>query len=88
MNNKKLGQEPVFMATTDHMCDNLVKRKMRPEGISKRLYIATKAMQGLLANSRITELFEKVNSEVEEERIALTKVSYEIADELLKQENE
>jgi len=67
---EKLGQDHAFAAMTE----NEYQR-----GLSKRLYIAIMAMQGLLASG------------IYAEKIAfnpiLGKLSFEIADELLKQEN-
>ena len=52
------------------------------EGISKRFYAASAAMQGLLANSNYKDTDAHINKE------HLINLCYEIADELLKQENE
>ncbi len=55
-------------------------------GMSKRFYAATKAMQGLLANSQITKHFETIKSKIEDERKAIVEQSFALADELIKQE--
>jgi len=48
-------------------------------GMSQRLFIATMAMKGILSNSHMTTGLSNKDG--------LAKASYEIADELLKQEN-
>lgn len=75
--NNKLGQEPVFPATTDHMIDQLVKNNQSPEGISKRLYIATKIVAAKVSKGN----FPPAHKFTVED-------AYRYADELLKQENE
>lgn len=51
--------------------------------MSKRLYIATMAMQGLLANPNI----KRPDGRDEKGNIEFSNVCYQYADELLKQEN-
>lgn len=74
MSDKKLGQEPAF--PTDPM------NSAFPEwnGMSKRFYAACAAMQGMLANPAINAS-DHYNNET------IIGISYAIADELLKQEN-
>lgn len=85
MNGEKLGQEPAFpieeMQKGDGICSLIPYL-----GMSKRFYAACAAMQGLLSNSQITLHFERINSKVEQEREAIITASFELADELLKQE--
>jgi hypothetical protein len=85
---KKLEQEPAFpcleynepgygdaIIITINGEKNIIPFK---EGMSKRFYAACKAMQGICVNAgRNGHTFSKI-----------VKISYEIADELLKQENE
>lgn len=70
--NKNLGQEPAFPNES-----NAYMQMPDCFGMSKRFYAACVAMQGLLSNSstRIDNM------------TSLIMVSYEYADELLKQEN-
>lgn len=71
MNEKqKLGQEPAFPVLDDV--------GVASEGMSKRLYIATAAMQGMLASGRVS---------TDGSITWVTHMSYKYADELLKQEN-
>lgn len=72
MSNKKLGLEPAFTGAEGYGDFNR-------NGISKRLYIATAAMQGMLANSNEGLVYTAIP--------LLVKESYIIADEMLKQEN-
>ncbi len=72
MENNKLGQEPAYPIVETKNCESIEL------GMSKRFYAACAAMQGLL--------YLKHN----ENRILINSIvstSYEIADELLKQEN-
>lgn len=69
MGKEKLGQESMFPLADENMRYNI------PRGMSQRLFIATMAMQGLIASGY-------TGSKV------ISKVSYEYADELLKEENE
>ena len=78
MNEKKLGQEPAFPLTAE-MTDRMPPLYFYPIGMSKRFYAACAAMQGLLANP-------DVRREVSMSLIILE--AYELADELLKQENQ
>ena len=82
MEKEKLGQEPAF-ANGNH---NITHSSGIPNGMSKRFYAACAAMQALITN------FPKERM-INDGYIALTeyseiiKESYELADELLKQEN-
>lgn len=71
--SKKLGQKPAFAT-----CTQLDGESYYQEGISKRFYAACAAMQGLLANP-------DVRRETSMSLIILE--SYQLADELLKQED-
>ena len=85
MANKKLGQSPAFAVAYKEMglCPAV------EFGMSKRFYAACAAMQGFLSNGRSMEAFAELQAKgkgtAQENIIAL---SYEYADELLKQENE
>ena len=74
----KLGQEPAFpqIDITD--------------GMSKRFYAACAVMQGLLANSQLTSLIASQFKDIDADKAnsVVVKAVYDIADELLKQENE
>jgi len=79
---KKLGLEPAF--PTDRLIPDPVNTfrsiEVHSIGISKRLYIATAAMQGLLSNSKETDTDSPINME------KIVNVSYRLADKMLKQE--
>lgn len=79
METNKLGQEPAFACITSGSESYL------QEGMSKRFYAACLAMQGLLSNSvfmnyMTQEYFDNTDKEV-------VRNAYELADELLRQEN-
>lgn len=74
--SKKLGQEPVH--PTPHYNRESGHMDGFSDGMSKRFYAACAAMQGLLANP-------DVRRETSMSLIILE--SYQLADELLKQEN-
>ena len=73
MNKEKIGQEPAFAAFQGEMHSTQL-------GMSKRFYAACAAMQGLLANP-YPDIIGLQSSQ-------LIEISYEFADELLKQENQ
>lgn len=75
MKEDKLGLEPAFPVVETKNIESIEL------GISKRFYAACAAMQGLLANSEITEIVHRNVSKA-------IKDCYMLADELLKQENE
>lgn len=85
--NKKLGQDPAFPTKVDHENGRMKKSYQIGEtvgiypGISKRFYAACIAMTGILSNSNLTNNndFDIPNA---------VRSSYQIADELLKQENQ
>ena len=84
MNKKieKLGQDPAFpnVAFDSEGCFTHCEDEGH-FGMSKRFYAACKAMQGICVNAgRNGHTFSKIDE--------IVKISYEIADELLKQENE
>lgn len=68
MEKEKLGEDPAFPY-----------EDMHDKGMSKRLYIATMAMQGIMASNECG---------VGHIPSTVAKWAYEIADEMLKQENE
>lgn len=75
MSEKKLGQEPAFpIIDKDYGNSGIYET-----GVSKRLYIATQLLQGLLANPD--------ESLLDTQMSMLVNRSYEIADELLEQGN-
>ena len=83
MNKEKLGQEPAFANGSK----NLFDENGILNGMSKRFYAACDAMQGLIMNfpkERMVNDGYIANSDYPE----LIKEAYELADELLKQENE
>lgn len=76
----KKGQESAFPLDADII--SMCGEKPNPFGISKRFYAACVAMQGLLANS----YWAQTNANGINPK-GLVKNSYEIADELLSQED-
>jgi len=81
MNKKeKLGQDPAFPldAASEEKLDEGYGKGY--PGISKRLYIATKAMQSLIINRK--------HDFVNDNCISLSKTSFKIADAMLEQEYE
>jgi hypothetical protein len=78
MAKSKLGLEPAFACTYEIKISGENKLCYH-EGMSKRFYAACVAMQGILANERLREkLYYKEK---------LVEYSYNVADELLRQEN-
>ena len=75
--SEKLGQEPAFAC--ECMSSNGNDGHIQ-EGMSKRFYAACAAMQGMLSSGKFAEGVAY--------NPAITELSYKIADELLKQENE
>lgn len=81
MKEEKKGQEPVF-PQSGWVLERCGEINFDPMGMSKRFYAATNAMQGLLSTKNSDEHFDRILI-----KEIVTK-SYEIADELLRQENE
>ena len=82
MNNEKLGQDPAFQDPARSSEQSILNQSPweNPSCMSKRFYAACAAMQGMCADPNVT-LDEKG-------RITIVRLSYKMADELLKQENE
>lgn len=84
MNTEKLGQEPAFACMYGTSENGYLQ-----EGMSKRFYAACMVLQGLLSNPNTAEQIIShagiVNAETANAIVCET--AYEIADELLKQEN-
>lgn len=78
MNKEKLGQEPAFPMDFEQRNDFQL-------GMSKRFYAACAAMNGLLSNPEIIKAMARDMKTADKD---LAKAAYEVADELLKQENE
>ena len=81
----KLGQEPAFPCEVISDEDGIRCKQVGPNsiidfGISKRLYLAGMAMQGLLANSD-SDVVKLTPSQ-------LALIAYDYTDELLSQEND
>ena len=77
MENQKLGQEPAFACTYEMKILNQ-NRLYYHEGMSKRFYAACAAMQGIAA-------MHSTRTDIDNEWIC--KTAFNMADELLKQEN-
>ena len=79
MENQKLGQEPAFAMSNSELWFNkhgVVKNESN--GMSKRFYAACAAMQGIAA-------MHSTRTDIDNEWIC--KTAFNMADELLKQEN-
>lgn len=78
----KLGQEPAFaIPGNDYKTEGASRYHPKQQGMSKRFYAACAAMQGLCVG--------KITSEIKKgECVDIAEMSYIIADELLKQEND
>ena len=77
MENQKLGQEPAFSCTYEMKISGQNKLCYH-DGMSKRFYAACAAMQGIAA-------MHSTKSDIDNEWIC--KTAFNMADELLKQEN-
>ena len=77
MENQKLGQEPAFSCTYEMKISGQ-NRLYYHDGMSKRFYAACAAMQGIAA-------MHSTKSDIDNEWIC--KTAFNMADELLKQEN-
>lgn len=89
--NKKLGQEPAFPSEVTYSengvkCLQTGNYTYQDFGMSKRFYAACAAMQGLISN--FSEI-RKVNDGFIActDHRSIVEQAYDIADELLKQEN-
>ena len=88
----KLGQEPVFPCEV-HTMDETGRiggkqtgsYSFMEIGMSKRFYAACAAMQGLLSNADWTKSA-NIPDDFDEYKTRVVSASYELADELLKQE--
>ena len=86
MENKKLGQEPAYPCEIGFENGNIQEMHQNGNytalhnGMSKRFYAACCAMQGILANPHFRET-------AGNNPIVISELSFEIADELLKQES-
>ena len=77
MENQKLGQEPAFSCTYEMKISGQ-NRLYYHDGMSKCFYAACAAMQGIIA-------MHSTKSDIDNEWIC--KTAFNMADELLKQEN-
>ena len=77
MENQKLGQEPAFSCTYEMKISGQNKLCYH-DGMSKRFYAACAAMQGIAT-------MHSTKSDIDNEWIC--KTAFNMADELLKQEN-
>lgn len=82
MENKKLGQEPVFASITTNPSSETYHIEV---SMSKRFYAACAAMQGILSNQVDNYGVDAGTSQDYCEQLIAQ--SYQFADELLKQEN-
>ena len=86
MEDKKLGQEPAFANTETYNPNNMECNGTYQQGMSKRFYAACAAMQGILSNQQWAESM-KIKDDWDEFKNRVISGSFEIADELLRQEN-
>lgn len=82
MSTKKLGQEPAFPVCSQAF-STVIGRGHEPIGMSKRFYAACAAMQGILSDKE-NQVIDGNLASVEQ----IINVSYVLADELLKQEEQ
>lgn len=77
-NEEKIGQEPAFPVSDPNTALAMFNAGIDPTGMSKRFYAACMAMQGLITTGIATErgIYNP----------SIGKMSFEIADELLKVE--
>lgn len=68
---------PAFPMSNEYLANQLVENGQSPEGISKRLYIATEAMKAMM-DGKTYPKDNYIRDVVQD--------AYEIADEMLKQE--
>ena len=80
MENNKLRQEPAFAAISNGQYIS-----SQQKGMSKRFYAACLAMQGLLSNSVFMSYMTQEYSDNTDKEVVRN--AYELADELLRQEN-
>lgn len=84
MDSKKLGQKPAF-GIPKSSTNGFINAGSK--GISQRLYVATKAMQGLISNPDWEQGLQNSNVGATEGIELTCKAAYLYADELLKQED-
>ena len=88
---ERLGQEPAFVQPfckdDEGNFHTPRERSMIDAGMSKRFYAACAAMQGILSNQQWAESM-KIKDDWDEFKNRVISGSFEIADELLRQENE
>ena len=86
MGNNKLEQESAFPEITyKYTVNGNYPELMHYPGMSKRFYAACVAMQGLLSNSVFMSYMAQEYSDNTDKEVV--KNAYELADELLRQEN-
>ena len=86
MENNKLEQEPAYPEIFYKYTPNgSYPEIMHHPGMSKRFYAACAAMQGLLSNSVFMSYMTQEYSNNTDKEVVRN--AYELADELLKQEN-
>lgn len=94
----KLGQEPAFFEFDSNLegYGDCIRIAIRGDveyipfkrGMNKRFYAACVAMQGLISNPNISRPGTSVVSTIEEQYTQFSKICFEYADALLKQEND
>lgn len=93
MNNEKLGQEPAYPVEVNlHNVEEQFSQNgphtVMCHGMSKRFYAACVAMQGLLSNPNTAGQIKlsAVDVDAKTANAIVCRTAYEIAEELLKQE--
>jgi len=77
---KKLGQEPAFPLEYEDYNSTGLLCKRQEFGISKRLYIATMVIQGIVSDTSVSLDDTSI--------MGIVRLAYKTADEMLKQEEE
>lgn len=88
--SNKLGQEPAFpfeYISERNGGEAAVTKWKNHKGISKRFYAACAILQGFASNGSITEMLAYAKLNLDKEREFVVRAAYQLADELLKQEN-
>ena len=86
-NTKKLGQEPAFPTEVEYLdgklqeCFQTGNHTAQYSGISKRLYIATMAMQGFMNNSEWIKTLQ-VDDDFDDFKMRVCGGAFEFADEM------
>ena len=82
----KLGQDPAFATSHTEGDANLITFHLGQTGMSKRLLIAKDAMCAIVSNYKLSCILDARTRKVNNHKIVV-EYAYELADELLRQED-